>query len=83
MRDPEGAKARAEAYRTNRYHQVVDEFDPAWDMAAMAQQAQFTLNLGFHVANAPALPAWKPGEAFGRARELKSAAAGGPVPAPR
>jgi len=68
VKDPEGAKARAEAYRANRYHQVVDEFDPAWDMAAMAQQAQFTLNLGFQVANAPALPVWKPGEAFGQVR---------------
>ncbi len=68
VKDPEGAKARAEAYRANRYHQVVDEFDPAWDMAAMAQQAQFTLNLGFQVANTPAPPVWKPGEAFGRVR---------------
>jgi hypothetical protein len=31
----------------------------------MVQQAQFTLNLGYAVANAPAMPTWKKGEAFG------------------
>jgi Zn-dependent M28 family amino/carboxypeptidase len=73
--DAEGAKARAEAYRKQRYHQVNDEFDPAWDLSAMAQQAQFTLNLGLHVSHAPAMPAWKPGEAFGRARTAGASAA--------
>jgi hypothetical protein len=32
------------------------------------QQAQFTLNLGYAVANAPALPAWKAGEAYGNVK---------------
>ena len=32
---------------------------------ATGQQAQFTLNLGYAVANAPAMPTWKKGEAFG------------------
>jgi len=31
----------------------------------MVQQAQFTLNLGYAVANAPTMPTWKKGEAFG------------------
>ncbi|MFN8011724.1 MAG: M28 family peptidase [Holophagaceae bacterium] len=74
VKDPEGAKARAEAYRKQRYHQVTDEFDPAWDFEAMARQAQFTLNLGLKVADAPAMPAWKPGEAFARAREASGTA---------
>jgi Zn-dependent M28 family amino/carboxypeptidase len=73
--DAEAARARAEAYRKNRYHQVNDEYDPAWDVAAMAQQAQFALNLGLHVANAPKMPAWKPGEAFARARAQAQAQA--------
>jgi Zn-dependent M28 family amino/carboxypeptidase len=73
VKDPEGAKARVEAYRKGRYHQVTDEFDPTWDFGAMARQAQFTLNLGLKVANAPAPPAWKPGEAFARAREVSKA----------
>ncbi|WP_256080859.1 M28 family peptidase [Massilia sp. YIM B04103] len=48
------------------YHQVTDEYQPSWDLSGMLQQAQFTLNLGYAVANTPALPRWKAGEAFGR-----------------
>lgn len=70
--DAERAESRATAYRKDRYHQVTDEYDPAWDLAAMAQQAQFTLNFGLHIANAAAMPTWKPGEAFGRVRLAQS-----------
>jgi hypothetical protein len=35
-----------------------------WDLSGMVQQAQFTLNLGYEVANAKAMPVWKKGEAF-------------------
>jgi Zn-dependent M28 family amino/carboxypeptidase len=65
--DPEGSRAKANAYKA-RYHQVTDEYDAGWDMAGMVQQAQFTLNLGGMIANAPAMPAWKPGDAFGKIR---------------
>jgi hypothetical protein len=47
---------------------VSDEYDPSWDMSGMVQQAQFTLNLGQAVANAPKMPAWKAGDPFGQAR---------------
>ena len=47
------------------YHQVSDEYHADWDLSGMVQQAQFTLNLGFAVANAPGMPAWKKGDAFG------------------
>jgi Zn-dependent M28 family amino/carboxypeptidase len=63
----EASKAKAKAYGP-RYHQVTDEYDPSWDLAGMVQQAQFTLNLGRMVANAPAMPAWKAGDPFGRLR---------------
>ncbi|MCE3262815.1 MAG: aminopeptidase [Pseudoduganella sp.] len=66
-----GDKAKAEqmraAYRKS-YHQVSDEYDANWSMAGMTQMAQFTLNLGRMVADAPAMPAWKAGDAFGKAR---------------
>ena len=61
----EGAKMHA---FTKDYHQVSDQYDPAWDLSGMVQQAQFTLNLGYAVANAPALPTWMPGEAYGRVK---------------
>ena len=47
------------------YHQVTDEYRADWDLSGMVQQAQFTLNLGYAVANAPAMPAWKKGVSFG------------------
>jgi hypothetical protein len=53
---------------TKDYHQVSDQYDPAWDLSGMVQQAQFTLNLGYAVANAPAMPAWKAGEAYGKVK---------------
>lgn len=52
------AQAEAEAYGA-RYHQVTDEYDPAWDLAGMVQQAPFTLDLGQAVANAPTKPTFK------------------------
>ncbi|KQW88676.1 aminopeptidase [Massilia sp. Root418] len=65
--DKAAAKAKAEAY-SKRYHQVSDEYDPAWDMAGMVQHAQFALNLGRMVADAPRMPEWQAGDAFGKAR---------------
>jgi Zn-dependent M28 family amino/carboxypeptidase len=63
----EANNAKAKAYRA-RYHQVSDEYDPSWDLSGMVQQAQFTLNLGRMVADSPKMPAWKAGDAFGKAR---------------
>ena len=70
VKDLEAGKVKAAAYRA-RYHQVGDEYDPAWDLGGMVQQAQFTLNLGRMVGNAPTMPAWKAGDAFGKARAGK------------
>lgn len=50
------------------YHQVTDEYHANWDLSGMLQQTQFTLNLGYAVANAPAMPAWRQGDAFGRVK---------------
>jgi len=50
------------------YHQVTDEYHADWDLSGMVQQAQFTLNLGYAVANGAAMPTWKKGEAFGRVK---------------
>ena len=68
IKDVAASKAKAAAYGP-RYHQVTDEYDASWDLSGMTQQAQFTLNLGQMVANAAKMPAWKAGDAFGKARE--------------
>lgn len=69
LKDPAASKAKAEAY-ARRYHQVTDEYDPGWDLSGMAQQAQFTLNLGYAIANAPDLPTWKRGDPFALPRGI-------------
>ena len=66
-----GDKERAEQMRASyrkKYHQVSDEYDPNWSMAGMTQMAQFTLNLGRIVADAPKMPAWRAGDPFGKNR---------------
>ncbi|MDY7539783.1 M28 family peptidase [Undibacterium sp. RTI2.1] len=49
---------------TKHYHQETDRYDPNWDLSGMVQQAQFTLNLGYAVANAAGMATWKTGDAF-------------------
>ena len=68
--DPQGGKAKAATYAP-KYHQVTDEYDASWDLSGMVQQAQFTLNLGNMIANTPAMPMWKAGDAFGKVRAGK------------
>ena len=67
VKDPEVSKAKAATYE-KRYHQVTDEYDPTWDLSGMLEQAQFTLNLGYAVADAPTMPTWKKGDPFGSSR---------------
>jgi Zn-dependent M28 family amino/carboxypeptidase len=47
------------------YHSVKDEYHADWDLSGMVQQAQFTLNLGYEIANGKTLPTWKKGDPFG------------------
>jgi Zn-dependent M28 family amino/carboxypeptidase len=68
LNDKDANDAKRKAYSA-RYHQVSDEYDPNWDLSGMVQQAQYTLNLGRMVADAPAMPAWKPGDQFAKARK--------------
>jgi Zn-dependent M28 family amino/carboxypeptidase len=67
VHDAAGSAARMRAF-TRDYHQVSDQYDPAWDLSGMVQQAQFTLDLGQAVANAPAMPTWRAGEAWGKVK---------------
>ncbi len=65
--DTKAQKAKNDSY-DQRYHQPSDEYDPAWDLGGTAQMGQFTLDLGYAVADAATLPAWKAGDPFGAAR---------------
>lgn len=67
IHDPAASSEKAKGFG-KRYHQVTDEYDPAWDLSGMVQQAQFALDLGRKVANAKAMPQWKAGDPFGVSR---------------
>ncbi|MES2739326.1 MAG: M28 family peptidase [Pseudomonadota bacterium] len=67
VKDPAASNAKLLAFKKD-YHQVTDEYNPAWDLSGMVQQAQFTLNLGYAVANTPAMPAWNKDDAFAKVK---------------
>lgn len=67
LKDKEANDAKRKAYGP-RYHQVGDEYDPNWDLSGMVQQAQFALNLGRMIADAPTMPGWKAGDQFGKVK---------------
>ncbi len=58
--------ARMEEYTARDYHQPSDEYRPDFDLAGAAQLAQLVLDFGLQVANAPGVPAWRPGSEFAR-----------------
>jgi Zn-dependent M28 family amino/carboxypeptidase len=66
-KNQEANSARLVAFKKD-YHQVTDEYHADWDLSGMVQQAQFTLNLGYAVANAPAMASFKKGDAFARVK---------------
>ena len=59
----DASAARIVAFKGD-YHSVKDEYHANWDLSGMLQQAQFTLNLGYEVANGKAMPAWNKGDPF-------------------
>jgi Zn-dependent M28 family amino/carboxypeptidase len=61
-------------YEEHRYHQPSDEFDPSWNFDGVIEDVQLMFAAGLDVANADALPAWKPGDEFEAARKAALAA---------
>jgi Zn-dependent M28 family amino/carboxypeptidase len=67
VRDPVASRAKMVGFKKD-YHQVTDKYHADWDLSGMVQQAQFTLNLGYAVANAAQMPAWKPQDPLSKVR---------------
>ncbi|HET9459097.1 MAG TPA: M28 family metallopeptidase [Sphingomicrobium sp.] len=74
-------KALAEDYVAKRYHQPDDEYDPAWLMSGIAQDAQLLHLVGRSLANSRAWPNWSADSEF-RATRDRSAAERGVTAAP-
>ena len=54
-------------YTAKHYHQPSDEFDPSWSFEGAAQMMEYTRRVVTDVANADAMPQWKPDSPFKRA----------------
>jgi Zn-dependent M28 family amino/carboxypeptidase len=67
--DAAAAKALREDYDANRYHQVEDEILPGWNYDGAIEDMRFLAELGWRVANAPAMPSYNPNEQFARPRQ--------------
>jgi Zn-dependent M28 family amino/carboxypeptidase len=67
---PKGwGKEQQEKFEANDYHQPSDELRPDWELSGAVEDAQLMFYLGLKVANAPQMPAWKPGDEFEAARK--------------
>jgi Zn-dependent M28 family amino/carboxypeptidase len=53
-------------WNTQRYHQPSDEYSRDFDYAGMVQQVRVAVRIALEVANAAALPQWKPTSEFQR-----------------
>jgi len=75
-------KQQQETFEARDYHQPSDELRADWDLSGAVEDAQLMFYLGLRVANAPRMPAWKPGDEFEAARKKALAAAAEPGGSP-
>jgi len=74
---PEFGQRAQQRYESSCYHQPCDEIGADWDLAGMVEDTELAFACGLDVANADAMPVWKPGDEFEAARRAALASAGG------
>ena len=77
-RPPGWGREQIEQWELRKYHQPSDRLDDSWNFDGMIEDAQLAMLSAWLVAQADALPAWKPGDEFEAARKRALAAVGGP-----
>jgi Zn-dependent M28 family amino/carboxypeptidase len=75
-RPPGWGAAKREEYTAKDYHQPSDELRADWDFTGSAEDARLVFHLGVRLANAPRMPAWRPGDEFEAARKKALAEVG-------
>ena len=63
-------------YTREDYHKPSDVIKPDWDLSGAVSDMQLYFLVGYRVANAKKMPAWKPGAEFKATREAMLKAAG-------
>jgi len=75
-KDPEFGKKMQEAYVSTCYHQPCDEIHADWDLSGLVEDTRLAFDCGIRIADADAMPEWKPGDEFEAARKAALAQAG-------
>jgi hypothetical protein len=61
-----------------KYHQPADRLENSWNFDGMIEDAQLAMLSAWLVAQADAMPTWRPGDEFEAARKRALAAVGSP-----
>ena len=61
-------EAKEKDFNDNHYHNVSDNFDPAWNFDGQAKIARFGMDLGWQVIHQPRMIEWNHGDEFEAAR---------------
>jgi Zn-dependent M28 family amino/carboxypeptidase len=77
-RPPDWGRQQIEEWELKKYHQPGDRLEDNWNFDGMIEDAQLDMLSAWLVAQADAMPTWKPGDEFEAARKRALAAAGGP-----
>jgi Zn-dependent M28 family amino/carboxypeptidase len=71
-------REQIEQWELHKYHQPSDRLDGSWNFDGMIEDAQLAMLSAWLIAQADALPTWRPGDEFEAARKQALAAVGGP-----
>jgi len=76
-RPPNWGREQIEQWELKKYHQPSDRLEGSWNFDGMIEDAQLAMLSAWLVAQADAMPSWKPGDEFEAARKRALAAVGG------
>jgi Zn-dependent M28 family amino/carboxypeptidase len=71
-------REQIEQWELKKYHQPSDRLEASWNFEGMVEDAQLAMLSAWLVAQADAMPAWKPGDEFEAARKRALAAVASP-----
>ncbi|MBY0493570.1 MAG: M20/M25/M40 family metallo-hydrolase [Cyanobacteria bacterium] len=60
---------KQEAYNDKDYHQPADQYDASWDFSGGVDDMKVLAQLGWRIANQPAMPTYNAGDQFGEVRK--------------
>lgn len=67
--EPSWGRERQEEFERTRYHQPSDQIDETWNLEGAQDDVRLLFVIGLRVADAPAMPQWRPGDEFEAARK--------------